>query len=116
MRTTLSAAFVFICLIANLAAAQGTGSVVGTVKDETGGVLPGVTVVIRTPAGMSVAEAVTDSSGTYRFANVPSGRYAMQFTLVNFAPVNHDELVIGAGETRNDEVMQLTLNAEVIVV
>lgn len=65
---------VLVLLLASSAAAQGTGAIVGTVEDDTGGVLPGVTVTAA-PAGTArVLETVTDSLGAYRFDGLPAGR------------------------------------------
>ena len=54
----VSAAF---CVAASTALAQG---VTGTVRDQTGGVLPGVTVEAHSP-GASPKTTVTDAAGTY---------------------------------------------------
>src|SRR5438105_4292024 len=45
-------------------------SIVGTVRDEGGGVLPGVSVGLRV-AGSARQDAVSDSRGEYRFDAVP---------------------------------------------
>ena len=54
------------------------GSVVGDVKDATGGALPGATLVITsTDRGFS-REAVTDAAGHFTFSNLPAGVYALK--------------------------------------
>jgi hypothetical protein len=55
-------------------AAQSTGSSLrGHVKDEQGGVLPGVTVTATSPDMISPASGVTDGEGYYRLINLPPG-------------------------------------------
>ena len=63
-------------------AAQPGASIVGTVSDETGGVLPGVTVDLH--AGAAELLAVTDGVGHYRFDRVPPGAVTLTFKLINF--------------------------------
>ena len=63
------------------------GSIAGSVKDASGGALPGVTVELAGPAMQGVRSAVTDGSGAYRFVNVPPGEgYKVTATLSGFAP------------------------------
>ena len=53
--------------------ASSTGSISGEVKDEQGGVLPGVTVTATSPAAIGAQTAVTNEAGIYRFPAVPPG-------------------------------------------
>src|SRR5258706_10660257 len=68
-------------------AAQSVASatIQGTVKDEQGGRLPGVSVTLTSPAllvGRLVT--VTDSAGGYRFPDLPAGLYRASFQLQGF--------------------------------
>ena len=58
----------------------------GAVRDAQGGPLPGVVVVARSAAGLSV-EAVSDASGVYRLSALPSGSYELSASLSGFLPV-----------------------------
>jgi len=44
----------------------GDGSLRGTVKDDQGGALPGVTVSATSPALLSNSLAISDAAGNYR--------------------------------------------------
>jgi hypothetical protein len=65
-------------------AQEQRGSIEGTVKDASGGVLPGVTVEARSPSLVGVATAVTDAQGVYRFPALAPGRYEVTATLQGF--------------------------------
>jgi len=98
------------------AQAAGTGRVTGKVTDETGGVLPGVTVELRS-TGTQPKTSVTGMDGQYVIDGVTPGTYQVSMSLINFATVNHPNLQVQSGATVTaSEVMHLTLNAEVVVV
>ena len=81
----LCCCFVLILGSAPLVAAQETtATIVGTVTDQSGGVLPGVTVSLRhVPTGRSF-EAVSGAEGNYLATLLPIGEYEMTFTLSGF--------------------------------
>ena len=58
----------------SMAWAQSNSSIAGVVKDDTGAVLPGVTVEASSPALIEkVRTAVTDSAGQYKIVNLVPG-------------------------------------------
>lgn len=86
----------------------------GTVRDETGGVLPGV-IVEAHGAGSPTQEVVTDAAGAYRLDLSP-GPYELNFSLVNFAPVRR-AVDVGPSRTATalDVVLRFVLSADVTV-
>jgi len=97
-------------------AQSGTGRVEGRVTDETGGALPGVTVELKGGSGQPTVQ-VTDAAGHYLFTDVTPASYQLTYSLINFGSVTHRDLMVRAGATAtNDEIMHLSLNAEVVVV
>src|SRR5713101_6477645 len=100
-------------LSASAVFAQAT-TVKGSVHDETGGALPGVSVELRREAGPRLT-AVTDSQGVYHFNGVAPGHYRLTFTLINFAMSTRDVDLTSAAITRVDSVLHLALNADVTV-
>jgi hypothetical protein len=77
-------------------AQEQRGSIEGIVKDAQGAVVPGVAVEARTAAGLTVS-AVTDAAGTYRFASLAPGIYAVKASLPGFRPQEYErvELLLG---------------------
>ena len=65
--------------------ARGAGQIEGTVLDEQGGVLPGVTVTLRNEATGVQRVAVTEADGRYRFPALGPGRYSLRAELSGFA-------------------------------
>ncbi|MEE3202458.1 MAG: TonB-dependent receptor plug domain-containing protein, partial [Acidobacteriota bacterium] len=98
--------------IAPGASAQTARTVIGTVFDETGAVLPGVLVELVTDAG---AEAtVTDGTGSYRFDGVGQSRATVSFRLINFSQASRD-VELTEAEQRVDVVLTLGMTADVVV-
>jgi hypothetical protein len=65
-----------------------TGNIAGTVRDSSGGVLPGVTVEVTSPQLIEkVRTSVTDENGRYQIVSLPVGVYTVTFTLDRFARV-----------------------------
>jgi len=75
------------------------GRIVGTVTDEEGNPLPGVTLEATSPSLLGKATAVTDASGKYRLLSLPSGIYTIKYTLPNFKTVERRDIVIHISET-----------------
>src|ERR1041385_980844 len=101
---TSGMAFAFLLLLPSLAHAQA--SLAGIVRDESGGVLPGVTVEASSPALIEGARSVTtDDQGRYRIEALRPGLYTLTFTLAGFASFTRNGVEVPA-----DTVV--TINAE----
>ena len=80
-------------LLPSLAFAQGT--LTGTVRDASGGVLPGVTVEAASPAlTEKVRTVVTDSAGQYRIIELRPGTYSLSFSLPGFSRVKREGIAL----------------------
>src|SRR5688500_1209920 len=115
MITGLRATLVLLgCLLASSASAQtGGGVVAGRVSDETGGVLPGVTVDLH--SGGIERETVTGPDGTYRIENVPAGAAEVTFKMINFTVVRRMVTVTAGQPVTADAVLNLSLTADIVV-
>jgi hypothetical protein len=84
---------VFTLLCAANAFAQGT--LTGTVRDVSGGVLPGVTVEASSPAIQGgVRTVVTDAAGVYRIIELSPGVYTLTFSLSGFGSVKRSGVTL----------------------
>ena len=91
----LPAAVAVLLLVAMTTVGEAqTTSLVGTLVDETGAVLPGATVTLTGPRGRELA--ASDATGTYRFENVAAGTYQISALLSGFAPATRENIVVGA--------------------
>jgi Carboxypeptidase regulatory-like domain len=72
----------------------------GTVRDASGGVLPGVTVEASSPALIEKTRtAVTDASGQYRIIDLRAGVYTLSFTLTGFNTVRRENIELAGSQT-----------------
>ncbi len=111
------ASFLFV-LVAVAAHAQITGSITGTVRDESGASLPGATVTVRgsrLPAGGRTATA--SPTGSYRVAALPPGVYEVEVSLQNFRTALRKSVAVSIDqETRLDVTLTAGLQEAVEVV
>jgi hypothetical protein len=83
-RIPVPLAILLLALAVPAAAQIDTASIVGTITDESGAVLPGVTVTATQAATQVVATTVTNERGQYLFPNLKIGRYSIAAELSGF--------------------------------
>ena len=112
-----------VCLLVasvGLAFAQSvsSGTIHGTIRDQSGGVLPGVTATLSSPQ-LQVPQLVqvTDAEGAYRFVDLPAGTYLLKFELTGFSTLIREDLRLTIGFTaRVDESMKVGAMEESVTV
>jgi Carboxypeptidase regulatory-like domain len=67
-----------------MAQSAGTGALTGTVRDASGAIVPGVMVTLTSTDTNQTRTTVTTEDGTYRFALLPPGGYAVRFAIPGF--------------------------------
>ena len=93
------------------ASAQGFGAIGGTVLDEAGFVLPGVTVALSNPGVIGGAqETVSDGRGAYQFPQLVPGTYTVTATLLGFSTRIQEGVVVNADVTARAD-LQLSVGA-----
>jgi hypothetical protein len=99
-----------VCLVAFLAtsgavfAQRTTGSIIGRVTDDSGAVLPGVTVALKSDAIVGTQSSVSNEQGLYRFPALPPGSYNLAFSLAGFTTLNRQGLKVSVGGTLEENV------------
>jgi hypothetical protein len=91
-----------------------SAQILGTVHDDSGTALPGVTVELKSPGGASLLTA-TDGHGGFHFDRLNAGSYQLTFTLINFATVRRAVVLNQGGSVRANAVLQFAVNADVTV-
>jgi hypothetical protein len=93
------------------------GSVVGVVKDQEGGMLPGATVtIVNRDTGLK-RETVTNTSGAFTLTNVLSGQYDVRVTMAGFREAVRANVPVAVGQiSRVDTTLEIGGLAEVIEV
>src|SRR5208283_1534215 len=77
---------------------ETTGGIQGTIKDPSGAVVPKAKVVITGTALIGSKVLITDTSGYYRFANLPPGTYTIIVSSEGFKTVKREGLNIEVGK------------------
>ena len=75
-----------------------TGGITGTVKDQTGAVLPGVTVTIANTGTNAERTAITDERGDYTVTLLPIGVYRLQAELPGFKKGVAENIKVNAND------------------
>jgi hypothetical protein len=107
-------AFVFV----RVAAAQvERGSIVGTLTDKSGSVVPGVEVTVTNESTNASVNVRTDSSGNYAAVNLLAGTYTVTAKNIGFSSQAHKGFVLQVGqEARLNIVLEVGTVEQVIEV
>jgi len=88
-----------LLLSSSIVSAQATAQLGGRVTDESGAVLPGVTVTVtQTDTGFT-RTVVTDETGTYVMPNLPTGPYRLEASLQGFRSYVQTGIVLQVAAT-----------------
>src|SRR6187200_2123246 len=99
MRTVVKCLTLLVVLLLP-ASVFAQASLTGTVRDASGGVLPGVTVEAASPALIEkVRTAITDDRGQYKVVDLRPGTYTVNFSLPGFSGVKRDGIELNTGFT-----------------
>lgn len=114
-----------VLALISLAGVNGTfaqsvssGTIEGTVRDESNAVLPGVTLTVTSPQ-LQVGQLVqvTDAAGGYKFVDLPAGTYRLKAELTGFSAAIREDLRLTVGfNARIDLTLKLGAVEEAITV
>ena len=94
---------VLLVLVGSAGVQAQTATLEGRVTDAQGAAVVGATVTAAAP-GIEAAAATTDATGTYRFASLPAGSYALTVSMPGFRTERRGGLALRAGETLSADV------------
>jgi outer membrane receptor protein involved in Fe transport len=93
------------------------GKITGTVTDDKGEPLPGVTVELTGPSIMGKRATITSARGTFVFLNVPPGMLTLTATMPSFKKYVQPDINLGAGKVLEvNPVLQLGPIEETVTV
>jgi hypothetical protein len=105
-----------LLLISSAVAQETTGGLQGTVKDQSGAVVPKAQVTARGQSLVGDKQIETDGSGYFRFANLPPGDYNLTVSAKGFRTVKRD-LTLEVGHLPTvDFTLEVGATAEVVEV
>jgi len=80
------------------------GTIEGKVTDQSGAIVPGVTVTLTSPVLLTPRSGVTDAGGMYAFRSLPLGDYQAAFELSGFRKVVREGVTVTAARTLTVDV------------
>ena len=100
-----AAILLVVSALSAAAAAQQDAGIFGLVTDESGAVLPGVTVTATSPSlQVPSVTSVTDAKGEYRLSPLPIGTYTVEFSLSGFQGIKREGIRLTVGFTAKIDV------------
>src|SRR5580704_855403 len=109
MALLLSGVYVF--------AQETTGGLQGAIKDSSGAVVSGAHVELTGSSLVGAKSLSTDSSGYYRFANLPPGVYTLTVTAKNFKTEKREGVALEVGHLPTlDIVLEVGAANEIVEV
>lgn len=98
-------------------AQRTTGDIRGLVTDESGAVLPGVTVTLKGRGVAGAPTTVTNEAGIYRFPNLTPGSYDITVELAGFSTSSQTGIQVALGGTAEVNVqLKVSTQSETITV
>ncbi|HMA54986.1 MAG TPA: carboxypeptidase regulatory-like domain-containing protein, partial [Acidobacteriota bacterium] len=117
---SLGSALLAVLLLAGVLSAQAPtgGRIIGTILDDQGGPLPGVTVEAKGPRLVGTTATVSDTNGMYRLLALPPGTYTVSFNLQGFASVVRNDVVLALEQALIVDIRMkpVAIEEEVVVV
>jgi len=109
-----------LCLLITCGAAYGQstfGTVLGTVKDPSGALIPGARIDLTNTGTNAVRSATTDTNGAYQFVNVDAGTYQIRVDASGFQKAALTAFDLGARQTQRVDIdLQVAAQATEVTV
>ena len=92
--------------------AQTTGTILGSVTDQTDAVLPGTAVMVTNVETGIVRSSVANDRGAYRVSNLPPGAYEVQASLAGFQTGVRSGITLTIGREQGNHSLGHALHVE----
>ncbi|MHB8094571.1 MAG: TonB-dependent receptor [Candidatus Aminicenantales bacterium] len=111
--------FLCIALVAMLGAqvARQSGVIRGTVTDNEGNPIPGMTITGTSPSQLGAVSDITNIEGNFRLPNLSPGTYTLMAEMQGFKTLRREGLIVQVGQsiTVNLQTEPSSLNEEVTI-
>src|ERR1035437_6228040 len=94
----LSLGLILVALASVSFAQMPTGTILGVVKDSSGGVVPGAAVTVRNTETAMTRTITTGDEGAYRIPALPVGHYTVKIEREGFQTVTQTDLTLELGQ------------------
>ncbi|MGC2418831.1 MAG: TonB-dependent receptor [Candidatus Acidiferrales bacterium] len=95
-----------LCTALSIEAQVPTGTILGTVKDPSGGAIAGASIKVTNSATDLLRSFTTETDGSYRFPGLPAGTYDLEVVRSGFKNAVQKGLVLTVGQ---EAVLDITL-------
>ena len=109
--TTLLLPIIAVLLPASASAQITSGTITGSVRDASGGVIPGATVTLVSASRGTIIETTSNENGDFTFPNAPGDTYTVRVTMDGFKAVERPNVPLTPGERVVVPALTLELGA-----
>ena len=95
---TFATLMMFVLSVASARAQDTTGTILGTITDASGAVLPGVTVTVKNTDTSQSRTIVTDEGGRYRVPLLAPGHYEVTAQISGFQTMVRSGITVTVGQ------------------
>src|SRR5712691_9159561 len=103
-RKTSVLSFLWLLLGVSTVWAQGTAAVSGTIKDQSGAVVPSAQVTVRNTETAQTRTAVSNDQGRYQVAALPVGAYEIRVERQGFKTAVQSNLLLAVAQEATVDV------------
>lgn len=101
LRAAIVLFFLFIAVVGSAQVSRTSGTVQGTVSDQSGGVIVDARVQLTNPANNQARDVTTNSAGAFVVTGVPAGVYQLRVDVSGFAAYQNNAVEISVGNVTN---------------
>jgi len=108
----------FVLFLTTLSTAQSTGTVTGTVADQSGAVVSNAKITLHNEGTGDTRETTSNDSGYFSFGTVNPGTYTVKVSAANFKSFERKGVAVRVGDVRDirDISLQVGTSSDVIEV